>query len=93
MGYDAAMEPTVPLSRLIFEPPTYHYKAGVAFLAWLNGLQPQFVMLGGLERQRPAAHLIRVYELAAAAGALTEPELAAERVGEMLARSAHAGPV
>ena len=92
-GYDAAMEPTIPLSRLIFEPPTYHYKAGVAFLAWLNGLQPQFVMLGGLERQRPAAHLVRVYELAAAAGALTEPELAAERVNEMLARSARAGPV
>src|SRR6202042_3600779 len=95
-GYDAAMEPTVPLGRLIFEPPTYHYKAGVAFLAWLNGLQPQFVMLGGLERARSAGHLIRVYELAAAAGALTEPELAAERAGEMLARSArsaHAGPV
>ena len=92
-GYDAAMEPTVPLSRLIFEPPTYHYKAGVAFLAWLNGLQPQFVMLGGLERARSAGHLIRVYELAAAAGALTEPELAAERAGKMLARSAHAGPV
>ena len=70
-GYDAAMEPTVPLSRLIFEPPTYHYKAGVAFLAWLNGLQPQFVMLGGLERQRPAGHLIRLFELATAAGALS----------------------
>jgi hypothetical protein len=65
----------------------------VAFLAWLNGLQPQFVMLGGLENARSAGHLIRVYELAAAAGALTEPELAAERAGEMLARSAHAGPV
>ena len=92
-GYDAAMEPTVPLSRLIFEPPTYHYKAGVAFLAWLNGLQPQFTMLGGLERARPAGHLIRLFELAAAAGALTQPELAAERAGEMLARSAHVGPV
>ena len=92
-GYDAAMEPTVPLSRAIFEPPTHHYKAGVAFLAWLNGLQPQFTMLGGLERARPAAHLIRLFELAAAAGALTQPELAAERAGEMLARSAHAGPV
>ena len=88
-GYDAAMEPTVPLSRLIFEPPTYHYKAGVAFLAWLNGLQPQFVMLGGLERQRPAGHLIRLLELAAAAGALSKPELAVERMGEMLARSAN----
>ena len=92
-GYDAAMKPTVPLSRLIFEPPTYHYKAGVAFLAWLNGLQPQFVMLDGLERARSAGHLIRLFELAAAAGALTKPELAAERVGEMLARSAHVDPV
>jgi hypothetical protein len=87
-GYDAAMTPTVPLSRAIFEPPTYHYKVGVAFLAWLNGLQPHFAMLGGLQRQRPAEHLTRVYELAAAAGALTQPELAAERVKEMLARSA-----
>jgi hypothetical protein len=86
-GYDAAMAPTVPLSRLIFEPPTYHYKAGVAFLAWLNGLQPHFAMLGGLQRQRSVTHLTRVYELAAAAGALTEPELAAERMSMMLPRS------
>jgi hypothetical protein len=90
-GYDAAMAPTVPLSRLIFEPPTYHYKVGVAFVAWLNGLQPHFAMLGGLQRERPAEHLIRVYELAAAAGALTQPELAAGRVREMLARSAENG--
>ena len=48
------MGPTVPLSRCIFEPPTYHYKVGVAFLAWLNGLQPHFAMLDGLQRQRPA---------------------------------------
>ena len=86
-GYDAAMEPTVPLSRLIFEPPTYHYKVGVAFLAWLNGLQPHFAMLGGLQRQRSPGHLIRVFELAAAAGALTQPELAVERMGEMLVSS------
>jgi len=86
-GYDAAMGPTIPLSRLIFEPPTYHYKVGVAFLAWLNGLQPHFAMLGGLQRQRPAGHLIRVFELAAAARALTKPELAAERMGWWLGRS------
>jgi hypothetical protein len=86
-GYDAAMTPTVPLSRLIFEPPTYHYKAGVAFLAWLNGLQPHFVMLGGLHRQRPARHLIGLFELAAAARALTDPELAVERMGVILTRS------
>jgi len=79
------MGPTVPLNRAIFEPPTYHYKVGVAFLAWLNGLQPHFSMLGGLQRHRPARHLVRVFELAAAARALTVPELAAERMTGLLA--------
>jgi hypothetical protein len=83
-GYQAAMAPTVPLSRVIFEEPTYHYKVGVAFLAWLNGLQPEFAMVGGLERRRSTGHLIRVFELAAAAGALTEPELAVARMNELL---------
>ena len=87
-GYDAAILPTVPLSRLIFSPPTYYYKVGVAFLAWLNGFQPRFAMLGGLERHRPGRHLLRVFELAAAAGALTDPELAVERMNSLLARLA-----
>jgi hypothetical protein len=85
-GYDAAMAPTVALSRLIFETPTFYYKVGVAFLAWLNGFQRQFAMLDGLERRRPARHLIRVFELAAAARALTDPDLAVERMNELLAR-------
>ena len=89
-GYDAAMTPTVPLSRAIFEPPTFNYKVAVAFLAWLNGFQPQFAMLAGLQRRRPARHLIRVFELAAAARALTDPELAVERMNGLLA--AFAGP-
>jgi hypothetical protein len=83
--YEAAMAPTVPLARLIFEAPTYYYKVGVAFLAWLNGFQPRFAMLGGLQRHRPARHLIRVLELAAAAGALTDPELAVERMNSLVA--------
>jgi hypothetical protein len=83
-GYDAAIGPTVPLSRLIFEPPTYCYKTGVAFLAWLNGLQPRFSMLDGFERRRPAGHLTRVFELAAAAGALTDPDLAVSRMSAFL---------
>jgi len=85
-GYDAAMNPTVPLSRLIFEPPTFDYKVGVAFLAWLNGLQPHFAMLGGLHHSRPAGHLIRVFELAAGARALAGPDLAAERMTEFLGK-------
>jgi Protein of unknown function (DUF993) len=84
-GYDAAIGPTVPLSRLIFEQPTPYYKTGVAFLAWLNGLQPHFTMVGGLERARPVGHLIRVFELAAGAGALADPELAADRMTGLLA--------
>ncbi len=89
-GYDAAMGPTVPLSRLIFEAPTSRYKVGVAFLAWLNGWQPHFAMVAGLQRQRPARHLLRVAELAAAARALTNPDLAAERLTALL--SELAGP-
>jgi Protein of unknown function (DUF993) len=84
-GYDAAMGPTMPLSRTIFEAPTFHYKVGIAFLAWLNGLQPHFAMLGQLQRQRPPGHLIRVFELAAGAGALLRPGLAVARMQEYLA--------
>jgi hypothetical protein len=83
-GYDAAIGPTVPLSRLIFSEPTYYYKTGVAFLAWLNGFQPRFSMLDGLERKRPASHLVRVFELAAAAGALADPDLAVSRMTAFL---------
>jgi hypothetical protein len=84
-GYDAAIGPTMPVSRLLFEPPTSHYKAGIAFLAWLNGLQPRFAMPGGFQRQRPASHLIAVFERAAAAGVFRDPDLAAARVTAFLA--------
>jgi hypothetical protein len=85
-GYDTAMGPTVALSRLVFEEPTFHYKVGVAFLAWLNGLQPHFAMVGGLESQRTTEHLTGVFELAAAAGALRDPDLAVGRMAEYLAQ-------
>jgi hypothetical protein len=82
--YDAIIGPTVPLSRTIFEDPTFNYKAGIAFLAWLNGLQPHFAMLDQFHDRRTAAHLIRVFELAAAAGALLTPDLAVERMNRYL---------
>ncbi len=86
-GYDAAIGPTVVLSRKIFEPPTFHYKVGVAFLAWLNGLQPHFAMLDRLQEQRTPEHLTAVFELAARAGALLDPGLAVARMTGYLAAS------
>ena len=90
-GYDAAIGPTVALSRLIFEPPAYNYKAGIAFLAWLNGLQPRFELLDGLHLRRSPEHLIRVFELAAGARALLDPDLAVSRMSEFLASEQRAG--
>jgi hypothetical protein len=84
-GYDAAIGPTVALSRLIFAEPTYDYKVGVAFLAWLNGFQPHFAMLAGLQERRSAEHLTSLFELAAAAGALADPQLAVSRMSKYLA--------
>ena len=84
-GYEAAIGPAMPLSRLLFEPPTAHYKAGIAFLAWLNGLQEHFAMLGGFQRRRPAGHLIAVFEQAAGAGVFRDPDLAAARMTAYLA--------
>ena len=83
--YDQVMGPTVPLSRTIFEAPAAGYKAGIAFLAWLNGFQPHFAMLDGFQHRRPASHLIRVFELAAGAGALLRPGLAIDRMASFLA--------
>jgi Protein of unknown function (DUF993) len=89
-GYDAAIGPTVALSRLIFEEPTFNYKVGIAFLAWLGGLQPHFAMLDGLHERRTTTHLTRVFELAAAGRALLHPDMAVERMTEHLARTARA---
>ena len=79
-AYDSAMAPTLPLARHLFEAPTFHYKTGIAFLAWLNGHQRGFTMIGGLQSARGAVHLGRVLELAADAGLLRDPDLAAARM-------------
>ena len=84
-GYHAALAPTVPLSRHIFEAPTHAYKTGIVFLAYLNGYQAHFKLLGGAERARSEAHLVELYRLAAAAGLLVDPERAAERMARVLA--------
>lgn len=78
------LDPTVALSRQIFRAPTRHYKAGIVFLAWLNGHQDHFSMAGGLQSARGAAHFAQVFELADACGVLSDPELATLRMKRYL---------
>jgi len=77
--YLEILGPTEELSRQVFAAPTFYYKTGVAFLAWLNGHQPAFQMVGGLHSARSLPHLSRIVELANASFALERPELARER--------------
>jgi hypothetical protein len=78
--YDAEMRATLPLSRHVFSAPTFYYKTGIAFLAWLNGHQPGFSMLGGLQSARSVAHLAGVFALANEAQLLSDPEFAVHRM-------------
>ena len=82
--FRAIIEPTVPLSRVIFEAPTQYYKAGVVFLAWLNGHQDHFTMPNGMQSARGILHYAEVFRLADRAGVLAEPELAARRMKHLV---------
>src|SRR5262249_7257363 len=84
-GFHGILEPTVPLSHHIFKAPTRFYKTGVVFLAWLNGLQDHFVMVGGQESARSLLHLAELFRLADKARVLHDPELAAARITKLLA--------
>jgi hypothetical protein len=79
------LAPTVPLSRHIFKAPTRFYKTGVVFMAYLNGHQNHFVMVGGQESARSLIHLAELFRLADAAGLLRDPELAAARMRKGMA--------
>ncbi len=83
--YEAIFGPTVPLARKIFEAPTYHYKTGLVFLAWLAGHQDAFAMVNGAQSARSLPHLAEVLRLADAAGLLPDPELAVRRMRSLLA--------
>jgi hypothetical protein len=84
-AFHATLDPTVPLARLIFRAPTQYYKTGVVFLAWLNGFQDHFIMLGGAQSMRPLRYFVEVFKLADACGLLADPELAAGRMHKLLA--------
>lgn len=82
--YRRILEPTLPLSRHLFGSPTYNYKTGVVFLAWVAGRQPGFTMVGGMQVARDAVHLATLFKLADAAGLLPDPELAVARMRRWL---------
>jgi hypothetical protein len=82
--YHEALAPTVALSRHIFEAPTRFYKTGVVFMAWLNGHQEHFVMVGGQQSARNVMHFAELFRLADAAGLLQDPALACKRMKRLL---------
>ena len=82
--FHAILAPTVPLSRHIFQAPTRFYKTGVVFMAWLNGHQSHFVMVGGQQSTRSLMHLCELFRLADAAGLIEQPELALHRMQALL---------
>lgn len=79
------LAPTVPLSRHIFQAPTRFYKTGVVFMAWLNGHQSHFTLVGGQHSARSLPHLCELYRLADEAGLLTDPALSTHRMRQLLA--------
>ncbi|MFD9330268.1 dihydrodipicolinate synthase family protein [Streptomyces sp. NPDC060065] len=83
-GFRELLDPTVELSRHLFQTPTRFYKTGVVFLAWLAGHQEHFTMVGGLQSARSLPHFARAYELADGLGLFPNPELAETRMRTML---------
>ncbi|MET7439572.1 dihydrodipicolinate synthase family protein [Streptomyces sp. NPDC004082] len=84
-GFRELLDPTVELSRHLFQAPTRFYKTGVVLLAWLAGHQSHFTMVGGLQSARSLPHLARAYELADGLGLFPDPELARSRMEHLLA--------
>jgi hypothetical protein len=83
-GFEATLEPTLPLARHLFSAPTSAYKTGIVFLAWLAGHQDHFRMVGGMESARSIPHLAEAFVLADQAGLLPDRELAAARMRALL---------
>ncbi len=83
--FHTLLAPTVALSRHIFQAPTRFYKTGVVFMAWLNGHQNHFTMVGGQQSTRSLVHLAELFRLADAANCLQQPELAVRRMKALCA--------
>ncbi|MBW8703266.1 hypothetical protein MBT84_27090 [Streptomyces sp. MBT84] len=83
-GFRELLDPTVELSRHLFQSPTRFYKTGVVLLAWLAGHQDHFTMVGGLQSARSLPHLVKAYELADVIGLFPDPERAETRMRTLL---------
>ncbi|MBO8201082.1 dihydrodipicolinate synthase family protein [Streptomyces smyrnaeus] len=83
-AFRAALDPTVPLARHLFQQPTRYYKTGVVLLAWLAGYQQHFTMVGGLQSARSLPHLASAYQLADSLGLFPDPDRAEQRMKQLL---------
>jgi hypothetical protein len=90
-GFDSILKPTVPVCRHAFVAPTFYYKTGIVFMAYLNGHQDHFRMVGGLESGRSAVHLAELFVLADRAGLLRDAELAVDRIRHVMALAGVSG--
>ena len=54
-------------------------------MAWLNGHQDHFTMVGGQQSARSLVHLAELFRLADRAGLLRDPELAVARMRKVMA--------
>ncbi len=82
--YNKFLAPTLPLSRHIFQAPTQYYKTGIVFLAYLNGHQDHFLLIGGQEGTRSTLHLAILFRLADKAGLFHDPEISARRMENVM---------
>ena len=91
-AYERILDPTVTLARHLFATPTWFYKTGIAFLAWLTGRQDHFTMIAGAQSGRSPRHLAELIRLADAAGLLPDAELAAHRARAWAVTAGEAQP-
>ena len=90
-GYRALMEPCEALGRAIFEPPVQHYKAGIAFLSWLNGHQENRMLVNHEENSRSTEHYLRIARLASEARVIEDAAGAARRLEAFVGDSGSIG--
>ena len=86
-GFREILAPTEALSQLVFAAPTQFYKVGVAWLAYLEGAQDHFRMIGGFETGRSLGHLGDLVRAADGIGLFPDPDFTA-RTGRPLFRGA-----